>query len=95
MIRRDVPDGRDRGAAPQSRMFTPKQGQYLAFIYAYTQVHARAPAEADLQRKFRVTPPSVHQMVLTLERAGLIRRRPGVARSIELLVSPEVLPELR
>jgi DNA-binding MarR family transcriptional regulator len=75
--------------------FTPKQGQYLAFIYAYTQLNARPPAEADLQRYFRVTPPSVHQMVLTLERARLIRRQPGVARSIQLLVSPEALPILR
>jgi len=75
--------------------FTPKQGQYLAFIYAYTQVIGRAPAEADLQRHFRVTPPSVHQMVLALERASLIRRQPGVARSIQLLVQPEALPILR
>jgi DNA-binding MarR family transcriptional regulator len=74
--------------------FTPKQGQYLAFIHAYTQVLGRAPAEADLQRFFRVTPPSVHQMVLTLERAGLIRRQPGVARSIRVLVQPEALPAL-
>ena len=75
--------------------FTDKQGQYLAFIYAYTQVLGRPPAEADLQRHFRVTPPSVHQMVLTLERVGLIRRQPGVARSIQLLVQPEDLPILR
>jgi DNA-binding MarR family transcriptional regulator len=75
--------------------FTPKQGQYLAFIYAYTQVLGRPPAEADLQRHFRVTPPSVHQMVLTLERVGLIRRRPGVPRSIELLVDPKALPVLQ
>jgi DNA-binding MarR family transcriptional regulator len=75
--------------------FTLKQGQYLAFIYAYTQLNARSPAEADLQRFFRVTPPSVHQMVLTLERAGLIRRKPGVARSIQLLVEPEALPVLQ
>jgi hypothetical protein len=57
--------------------FTPKQGQYLAFIYAYTRVLGRPPAEADLQKHFGVSPPSVHQMVLTLERAGLIRRQPG------------------
>ena len=75
--------------------FTPKQGQYLAFIYAYTQVLGRPPAEADLRRYFSVTPPSVHQMLLTLERAGLIRRQPGVARSIRLLVQPEALPILR
>jgi DNA-binding MarR family transcriptional regulator len=75
--------------------FTPKQGQYLAFIYAYTQVLGRPPAEADLQRYFRVSPPSVHQMVLTLERAGLIHRQPGVARSIQVLVDPEALPVLQ
>lgn len=75
--------------------FTDKQGQYLAFIYAYTCVLERPPAEADLQRFFRVTPPSVHQMILTLEREGLIRRRPGVARSIELLIPPDQLPVLR
>ena len=74
--------------------FTPKQGQYLAFIHAYTLVLGRPPAEADMQRHFRVTPPSVHQMVLALERAGLIRRQPGVARSIQVLVDPQGLPPL-
>src|SRR5258708_40074307 len=75
--------------------FTAKQGQYLAFIHAYTLVIGRPPAEADLQRQFRVTPPSVHQMVLALERAGLIRRQPDVARSIQLLVDPDALPTVR
>lgn len=32
--------------------FTEKQGQYLAFIYMYTLVNGRPPAEADLQRYF-------------------------------------------
>ena len=75
--------------------FTSKQGQYLAFIDAYTRVHRRPPAEHELQRYFGVTPPSVHQMILTLERAGLIRRQPGVPRSIEVLVPPENLPVLQ
>jgi DNA-binding MarR family transcriptional regulator len=74
--------------------FTPKQGQYLAFIDAYTRVHCRPPAEHEIQQRFGVTPPSVHQMILTLERAGLIRRQPGVPRSIEVLVPPEELPVL-
>jgi DNA-binding MarR family transcriptional regulator len=52
--------------------FTPTQGQYLAFIDAYTRVNGRPPAETDMQRHFGVSPPSVHQMILTLERAGLI-----------------------
>jgi DNA-binding MarR family transcriptional regulator len=75
--------------------FTAKQGQYLAFIYAYTRVLGRPPAEADIRRHFEVSPPSVHQMVLTLERVGLIRRQPRAARSIEVLVAPECLPVLR
>jgi len=78
-----------------ARTFTSKQGQYLAFIYAYTRLHRRPPAEADMQHHFQVSPPSVHQMVLTLERAGFIRRQPGVARSIEMLVDPEHLPDLQ
>jgi Mn-dependent DtxR family transcriptional regulator len=81
--------------SPPGPSFTDKQGQYLAFIDAYTRVHGRAPAEADMQRHFGVTPPSVHQMVLTLERAGLIRRQPKLARSIQVLVDPDRLPRLR
>jgi Mn-dependent DtxR family transcriptional regulator len=81
--------------SPATKNFTPKQGQYLAFIHAYTKLNRRPPAEADMQRFFRVSPPSVHQMVLTLEREGLISRKPGTARSIEMLVDPELLPVLR
>jgi Mn-dependent DtxR family transcriptional regulator len=82
------------GVSPAAKSFTPKQGQYLAYIHLYTRLHRRPPAEADMQEYFRVSPPSVHQMVLTLERAGLIRRQPRAPRSIELLVDPSQLPEL-
>jgi Mn-dependent DtxR family transcriptional regulator len=74
--------------------FTPLQGQYLAFIHAYSRINGRPPSEADLQRHFRVTPPTVHQMVLTLERKGFILRAPGKARSIQLLVAASTLPTL-
>ena len=74
--------------------FTQKQGQYLAFIYVYARMFRQAPAEADMQRHFRVSPPSVHQMVLGLERDGLIRRQQGVATSIDILVPPQDLPIL-
>ena len=74
---------------------TELQGQYLAFIHAYSKILRRPPAEADLQRFFEVSPPSVHRMVVELERKGFIRREPGRARSIELLVPLESLPALR
>jgi repressor LexA len=82
------------GVSRAGKNFTPKQGQYLAFIHLYTRLHRRPPAEMDMQEYFRVSPPSVHQMVLTLERAGFIRRQPRVAHSIEMLVDPNCLPEL-
>jgi DNA-binding MarR family transcriptional regulator len=84
----------NRAANDSHPDFTPKQGQCLAFIHACTLVNGRPPAEADMQRFFRVAPPSVHQMVVTLERAGWISRKPGLARSITILVKRCDLPEL-
>jgi repressor LexA len=74
--------------------YTPRQGQFLAFIYYYTKMNGRPPAEADMQRYFQVTPPSVHQMVVTLERRGYIARVPGQGRSIRLLLPCDTLPDL-
>lgn len=80
---------------PPCTGFTEKQGQYLAFIHAYAKINGRPPAEADMQRHFGVTPPTVHQMVLNLDRARLIERIPGTPRSIRVLVDPNRLPILK
>jgi len=89
----------DQRAAPVSSSsrprFTAKQGQYLAFIHTYVLLNRQPPAEADFQRFFMVTPPSVHQMIVQLERLGFIRRTPRQARSIELLVAADQLPALQ
>jgi Mn-dependent DtxR family transcriptional regulator len=82
-------------SASGTTRFTEKQGQYLAFIYTYVLLNRQPPAEADFQRFFRVTPPSVHQMLVQLEKLGLIRRTPRQARSIELLVPEDELPRLQ
>jgi hypothetical protein len=74
--------------------YTPRQGQYLAFIHYYSKLHGYPPAEADMQRYFKVSPPSVHQMVLTLEKQGFIERCPGQPRTIRVLLPPEKLPAL-
>jgi repressor LexA len=74
--------------------YTRRQGQFLAFIYYYTKVNGRPPAEADMERYFQVSPPSVHQMVVTLERRGFIARVPGQGRSIRLLLPRDKLPDL-
>lgn len=80
---------------PQNKKYTEKQGQYLAFIYYYSKVNGYPPAQADLQRYFDVSPPSVHQMILTLEKLSLIKRKPRTSRSLEVLLKIEQLPLLK
>ena len=75
--------------------FTEKQGQYLAFIDSYMTMYGRAPSEAELQRFFRTTPPTIHQMILKLEEKGFLSRVPGQARSIHLLIDSDEIPRLK
>ena len=72
---------------------TPTQGQYLAYIRAYRDGFGLSPAESEIAKAMGVSPPSANQMMKTLERKGLIRRQPGVPRSIEILVAVEDLPK--
>jgi len=83
-----------RKQPPVQCPYTAKQGQYLAFIYYYTKIHRQPPAEADMQRYFQVSPPAVHQMILSLEKLGLIEKIPGQGRSLKLLLPREQLPDL-
>lgn len=75
--------------------YTEKQGQYLAFIFYYTKINGVPPAQADLQRYFSVTPPTIHQMVLQLEKLQLIKRIPNKPRSLAVTLSEEQLPRLK
>jgi len=52
------------------------------------------PLRSGMQSYFGVTPPTVHQMVLFLERSRLIARVAGQARSIRLLLPRYELPDL-
>src|SRR3954470_23530224 len=73
-----------------AKSFTERQGQYLAFIDAYTRVHGRPPAETDMQRQ--LSPPSVHHMVLTLERLGHIRRQQASRAASRCSSPPKTCP---
>ena len=77
-----------------SDRYTLRQGQFLAFIYYYTKLNRRPPAELDMARYFKVSPPAAHQMVVTLDKRRLIERIPGQSRSIRLLLPQEALPDL-
>jgi len=76
------------------KTYTTKQGQFLAFIYYYTKIHKQSPSQADIQKYFITSPSSVHQMLATLQKQGLITTIPGKARSITLLLKREELPDL-
>lgn len=91
MSRRSQPE---RFIDPPIPSFTEKQGQYLAFIKLYMQLHRIAPAETDFMRYFGTTAPSVHRMIVALEKKGLIARKPRQARSIRLLLPEDRVPAL-
>jgi DNA-binding MarR family transcriptional regulator len=74
--------------------YTDKQGQYLSFIYYYTKIHGRSPSELDMQGYFQVSPPTVHQMILSLEKLGFIERTSRQSRSLKLLLPRGQLPDL-
>jgi repressor LexA len=60
--------------------FTPKQGQYLAFIYYYIKINGRSPSEADMETYFKVTAASINQMGRKPRKArGLSPERPDKA----------------
>ncbi len=83
-------------AAPLPGGPTRQQGQFLAFIREYTMRNEAgvAPSHADFQRFFNLTPPSVNSMLIRLEQRGFIRRIPGKARAIELILNPDWIPPL-
>jgi DNA-binding Lrp family transcriptional regulator len=72
---------------------TPTQERYLAYIHEYTDGFGLPPAESEIAEAMGVSPPSVNQMMKTLERKGLIRRQSGVPRSIEILVADDAIPK--
>ena len=49
----------------------------------------------DMQQFFGTSPPSVHRMVVELEKKELIRRIPRQSRSIEILIGSDEIPPLR
>ena len=75
---------------------TRQQGQFLAFIREYMKHNYSgvAPTHAEFQRFFNLTPPSVNSMLVRLEQRAFIRRIPGKARAIELVINPDWIPQL-
>ena len=65
-----------------ARTPTARQREALEFFRDYIRRHARSPSEVELARHLRITPESAHGLVVRMERAGLVTRTPGAARSV-------------
>ena len=73
--------------------FSARQGQYLAFIHAYTNVNGR-PSAGHGAVLPRHPANRASKMILTLEKAGFLSRQPASPRAIVVLVDPAKLPAL-
>jgi hypothetical protein len=74
-----------RFKCPATLQPTSRQREYLEFINKYMLRFGISPAEADIQRHFLVSAPSVNSMMQALERYGFITRQPRVARSTRVV----------
>jgi hypothetical protein len=85
---------KDASKEPPALPFTPRQGQFLAYIRDYTRLHRQAPSEAEIAAYFNLTPASAHGMIVTLEKRGFIEKTPHEARSIRLKAPSAAAPPL-
>src|ERR1044072_8548512 len=67
-------------------VLTPRQREVYEFIRRFAETHGYAPTIAEIRAHLGLSSPAtVHQLLSTLEREGLIRRIPNVSRGIEIV----------
>ena len=65
---------------------TPRQRQVYDYVSRFIETQGQAPTMAELQSHFGLKSPStVHHLLSGLEREGLIRRMPNIARGVEII----------
>ncbi len=65
---------------------TARQRQVYEFICRYLEIHKQPPTIAEIGKQFQMSSSaSVHSILSTLEREGLIKRIPNVSRGIEIV----------
>jgi hypothetical protein len=83
-----------RAAGTKKPQFTPRQGQFLAFIHLYRKLHRQGPDEQDMALYFGVKPASVRATMMKLKELGLVTEKPGVPRSLRVAVPKSKIPAL-
>ncbi len=70
---------------------TARQRLVYEFIRRFIEVNKQPPTIAEIGKQFKMSSPaSVHSILSTLEREGLIKRIPNVSRGIELIGQEDV-----
>jgi repressor LexA len=65
---------------------TAKQRRVFEFIRRYIESNHEPPTIAEIGRQFQMSSSaSVHAILITLEREGLIKRTPNVSRGIQIV----------
>ena len=65
---------------------TAKQRRIFEFIRRYIESNHEPPTIAEIGRQFQMSSSaSVHAILITLEREGLIKRTPNVSRGIQIV----------
>src|SRR5690349_9685498 len=71
---------------------TPRQREVFDYLSRYMGAKGKAPTNAEIRAHFGLeSPATVHHLLSALEREGLIRRIPNVARGVEIInaVTPD------
>jgi len=67
-------------------VLTPRQREIYDYLCRFTEAHGYAPTIAEIRAHFKLrSPATVHHLLSTLEREGLIRRIPHASRGIEIV----------
>jgi repressor LexA len=78
-------------------VLTPRQKEIFDFLCRFSEAHGHAPTIAEVREHFGLSSPAtVHQMLSSLQKAGLIRRIPHASRGIEIVkqAAAEQTPEV-
>jgi repressor LexA len=66
-------------------MMTPRQAELLAYIRRYRETEDIAPSVREIAKALGVTAATIQRHLDALEDTGVIRRSPGIPRSIRIL----------
>lgn len=74
--------------------YTPRQGQFLAFIHHYAKVSGQAATDRDLERYFQLSSSSVRDMMERLAWGKFVAASGDTPRTYRVLIPVEQVPEL-